>query len=248
MLAGPFPGTLLQTPHPARIFTAVYGNFRGLGVSSENRAGFFGIGLNKHVAFNVEQAEERLIQQAAQGERAAQRVLFERYRDVAYRVAVRITGRNADAMDVVQDSFVKAFDKLDSYEGTAEFKTWLLRIVSNRALDLLRARKVRLALSLDQPDSDGQKRIVAVEHDETSPAAGIERQELVDRIQAAVEKLPVEQKTVFAMYASDEMTYGQIAEVLGIPLGTVMSRLYHARRKLHTLLADLDPSQREGSK
>ncbi len=201
--------------------------------------------MNKHLASNVEQAERQLVQQAARGEQSAQRVLFERYRDVAYRVAVRITGRNADAMDVVQDSFVKAFDKLDSYEGNAEFKTWLLRIVSNRALDLLRARKVRLALSLDLPDDDGQRKVVAVEQDETSPAAGLERQELVDRIQAAVEKLPVDQKTVFAMYASDEMTYGQIAEVLGIPLGTVMSRLYHARRKLHMLLADLNPDQRE---
>ena len=187
------------------------------------------------------------MQQAATGDQTAQRVLFERYREVAYRVAFRITGRNADALDVVQDSFVKAFARLDSYQGSANFKAWLLRIVSNRALDLLRSRKVRLSLSLDQPDEDG-RRTTLPDADQPSPSAGLEGQEQLDRIQAAIERLPIDQKTVFAMYASDDMTYGQIAEALGIPIGTVMSRLYHARRKLHQYLGDLNPDQREVSK
>lgn len=186
-------------------------------------------------------AEGALIARAARGARDAQRVLFERYREAAYRAALRITGRHEDALDVVQDAFIRAFERLSEFTGDARFKTWLLRIAANRALDVLRARKVRLATPLEARSDDGPRLSLADAHPANRPAAGLERQELAARLQAAIETLPLEQRTVFALYASGDLTYGDIAEVLGIPVGTVMSRLYHGRRRLAQLLPDLAP-------
>jgi RNA polymerase sigma-70 factor (ECF subfamily) len=196
--------------------------------------------LNSVDPSNVDSSELHLVEQAARGEREARRELFERHRDAAFSVAVRITGRREDALDVVQDSFIKAFERLGDFQQAAGFRTWLLRIVTNRALDLLRARKVRLAVSFDTGDDEPRLEPPGSSRTE-QPGADLERRELADRLQAAVESLPPEQRAVFALYATGEMTYGQIAEAVGIPIGTVMSRLYHARRRLHQLLEDLAP-------
>jgi len=194
---------------------------------------------------NVDSSELRLVESAAAGDREARRGLFELHRDVAYRVALRITGRNEDAMDVVQESFIKAFDGLAGFQRDAGFRTWLLRIVSNRSLDLLRARRVRLARSIES-GSDDDRGGFELPAAEDSVSAGLERSELAERLKRAVDSLPADQRSVFAMYSSGDMTYGEIAEALGIPIGTVMSRLYHARRRLHEVLADLAPPGAKG--
>lgn len=183
----------------------------------------------------------RLVEAAAGGERDAWRDLFERHRGAAYQVALRITGRNEDALDVVQDSFIKAFERLADFQRESGFKTWLLRIITNRALDLLRSRKVRLAVPLDRDDEESSPQPAANEEFER-PGRQLEQRELADRLHGALEALPPEQRAVIALYGAGDMTYGQIAEVLGIPAGTVMSRLYHARRRLKETLADLAPA------
>ncbi|MCK4343082.1 MAG: sigma-70 family RNA polymerase sigma factor [Phycisphaerae bacterium] len=188
----------------------------------------------------VEQLEFRLVDLAATGDREARRELFERHRAAAYRVALRITRREEDALDVVQDSFIRAFDRLADFQRESGFKTWLLRIVSNKALDLLRARKVRLAISLNRGDETPGLELPAADAGHR-PGRQLERRELAERLHQALAALSAEQRAVFALYAGGDMTYGEIAEVLGIPIGTVMSRLYHARRRLHELLPDLAP-------
>jgi RNA polymerase sigma-70 factor (ECF subfamily) len=190
--------------------------------------------------FGVDTAEVALVDAAAAGDRDARRALFERYREPAYQVAFRVTGRIEDALDVVQDSFIAAFEKLERFERAAGFKTWLLRIVTNRALDLLRARKVRLAAPLNSDEGDPQPVTGAGGFSGTlTPLASLEQQELAERLRLAIETLPPEQRATFALYAMGDMTYGQIADVLGVPVGTVMSRLFHARRRLKEMLPDL---------
>jgi len=190
---------------------------------------------------NVDNPELRLVESAADGDREARRELFELHREAAYRAAMRITGRHEDALDVVQDAFIKAFERLGDFQRGSSFKTWLLRIATNRALDLLRSRKVRIAAPLDGGD---ESRIELPAGDKApAPGAAMERRELADRLQQAVDSLPPDQKTVFALYAGGDMTYGQIAEAVGAPVGTVMSRLYHARRRLHDMLPDLAPRE-----
>ena len=180
--------------------------------------------------------EGRLVAAAGRGDLPAQRELFERYRTVAYRVAHRITRREADALDVVQDAFIKAFERLANFKGDSRFKTWLLRIVTNRALDIVRQRKVRLAVSLSGGDDASID--PPAERGVVSPSERLEREELAVRAKAALDRLPPDQRAVLALYATGEMTYGEIAEVLDIPPGTVMSRLYHARRKMQEMLSE----------
>jgi RNA polymerase sigma-70 factor (ECF subfamily) len=187
---------------------------------------------------NVEPSEQDQVAAAARGDRAAQRRLFEQHRDAAYRVAFRITGRDEDALDAVQDAFIKAFDGLSGYQGEASFKTWLLRIVSNRSLDLLRARKVRLAVAIDR-DEDEQGPELADGGREPRPGENLEREDLARRLNRAIELLPPDQRAVFALFANGDMTYAEIAETVGIPIGTVMSRLFHARKRLQESLKDL---------
>lgn len=192
----------------------------------------------------VEPVERSIVRRAAAGDRDARRTLFEEHRDAAYQVALRVTGRHDDALDVVQDAFIRAFERLGEFQAGSTFRTWLLRIVTNRGLDVLRARKVRVAVSLDAGGSEDSEERVEPASREGNRAAGaaVEQAELSERLQRAIESLPPEQRAVFALFALDELTYGEIAECVGVPIGTVMSRIYHARRKLHEVLKDLAPA------
>lgn len=200
--------------------------------------------MNSPAPSNVDPSEMRLVDLAAAGDRSARETLFERYREAAYAVAFRLTGRHADALDVVQDAFIKAFERLAEFQRESGFKTWLLRIASNRSLDLLRSRRVRRAASLDRDDDDaGGPEPVAPDDVELTPGAELEQREMAELVQKAVDRLPPDQKAVFSMYAAGEMTYGDIAAALGVPVGTVMSRLFHARKKLQEMLRSVESNE-----
>jgi RNA polymerase sigma-70 factor (ECF subfamily) len=202
-------------------------------------------GLNKPQRQSVHSNELALVRRAAAGEGEARRELFERHRDAAYQVAFRVTGRHEDALDVVQDAFIKAFERLGEFQADSAFRTWLLRIVTNRGLDLLRARKVRLAVSLDAGrDDENEERLDPISREgDRSAGVDLEQTELSERLNRAIETLPPEQRAVFALFALGELTYAEISETVGAPIGTVMSRLFHARRKLHEALRDLAPQR-----
>lgn len=185
---------------------------------------------------DVQQAELRLLLRARQGEHDAFRELFEQFRDVVYRVARRITGHHEDALDVMQDSFVKAFGSLDALQDDARFRPWLLSIAHNHALDRLRSRRVRVAQSLDNP---GTLHEVADRRDD-HPEQALGSSELLERFEQALESLPPGQRGVMALYVQGELTYGEIAEIVGIPIGTVMSRIHHARLRIKAQLAGAD--------
>ncbi len=181
-------------------------------------------------------SDECLLARLAGGERQALEELFARYRSIAYRVAYRLLGHEADALDAVQDGFVKALTHLDSFQGRSSFKTWLLRVVSNAALDLGRQRGRREMLSLDAAparDSENSQPVVCED-----PAQGLERADLRRLLNEALSKLPEAQRQTFVLHADAELSYREVAEVLGISIGTVMSRLYYARQKLRAYLAE----------
>src|SRR5215472_7662350 len=117
-------------------------------------------------------SDEQLLACHAAGERQALEELFRRYRQVAYRVAYRFLGQEADALDAVQEGFVKALTHLHNFQGRSAFKTWLLRVVSNAALDLGRQRGRREALRLHAPAADREGTSAAAD-----PAFGLEREE-----------------------------------------------------------------------
>jgi RNA polymerase sigma-70 factor, ECF subfamily len=174
-----------------------------------------------------------LLARHAAGDREALEELFQRYRGVAYRVAYRLLGQEADALDAVQDGFVKALTHLAAFEGRSSFKTWLLRVVSNAALDLGRQRARREIRSLDglaagDPDSP-------LTFDD--PTQGLERADQRKFIREALLSLSEAQRQTFILHADGGLSYREVAEALRISIGTVMSRLFYARQKLRAYLA-----------
>lgn len=179
-------------------------------------------------------SDEQLLANAASGCPLALEELFRRYRSVAYRVAYRLLGNEADALDAVQEAFVKALTHLPSFQGRSSFKTWLLRVVSNASMDLGRARGRREALSMDALGSRHREELEPVVQSESSRE--MERADLHLKLRQALNQLPAAQRQTFVLHAEAELSYREVAEVLGISIGTVMSRLYYARQKLRTIL------------
>jgi RNA polymerase sigma-70 factor (ECF subfamily) len=178
--------------------------------------------------------DEALLTRAVKGDREALEELFRRYRLVAYRVAYRLLGNEADALDAVQDGFVKALTHLPGFQGRSTFKTWLLRVVSNASLDLGRQRGRRETVPLDafgQREREGIEPITLPD-----PAVGLQREDLRHKLQEALAQLPDAQRRTFVLHAEAELSYREVADVLGISIGTVMSRLYYARQKLRAYL------------
>jgi RNA polymerase sigma-70 factor (ECF subfamily) len=178
--------------------------------------------------------DDLLLARWQRGDRDALEELFRRYRQVAYRVAHRLLGNEADALDAVQEAFVKALTHLPGFEGRSSFKTWLLRVVSNAALDFGRQRGRREALRMDllgPQQREGVEPLILLE-----PGRDLERIDLRNRLQGALAQLPPAQRQTFVLHAEAELSYREVAEILGISIGTVMSRLYYARQKLKVIL------------
>jgi RNA polymerase sigma-70 factor (ECF subfamily) len=160
--------------------------------------------------------------------------LFSRHRSLAYRVAYRLLGNEADALDAVQDGFVKALVNLESFRGKSTFKTWLLRVVTNAALDLGRQRGRREALPVEHVVGDDLD--AGAPSSWHNPAERLERADLRQLLDKALAALPEAQRQTFVLHAEAELSYRDTADVLGISIGTVMSRLYYARQKLRGFL------------
>ena len=177
-------------------------------------------------------SDEALLDRFASGDRAALEELFCRYRGAAYRVAHRLLGNEADALDAVQDGFVKVLAKLSGFEQRSSFKTWLLRVISNAALDLGRQRGRRDAFASATESTNGQARSLVWE----DPTFGLEQADLRRLLDEALATLPDSQRQAFILHVDAELSYREVADTLGISIGTVMSRLYYARQKLRAFL------------
>lgn len=181
-------------------------------------------------------SDDALLARHRAGDAAALNALFLRHRDAAYRVAYRLLSHKEDALDAVQDGFVKAMQHIGRFEQRSSFKTWLMRVVSNAALDFGRARRRRDQLKLA---AGGQ---AAPEPPGHEPQVVLEGAELRERLDGALGQLPEQQRRTFVLHMDGGMSYREVAETLEISLGTVMSRLFYARQKLKALLADRVPT------
>lgn len=189
----------------------------------------------QHAAASVVMTpDETLIERARDGDAPAREELFRRHFDVSYRVAHRLLGHDQDALDAVQDGFLKALRRLDDFDGRSGFRTWLLRVVTNAALDLGRRKRRRPVLSLD--DSPAELAIT----DGEDPARGLHGQDLRAVLNAAMDRLSPRIKATFVLFAEAGLSYREIADAQNVPIGTVMSRLNYARRKLQSYLGDAD--------
>ncbi len=172
--------------------------------------------------------EADLVARTLAGERAAFGVLVERYAPQARRVARAVLGDPDEADDAAQDGFLSALVKLGQYDSRRPFGPWLMRIVANAATDRRRRRQVRRVESLDPGLVGGGPR----------PDTEAVRSELGERLRAALAELPPRRRTAVVLFDVEGYSHGEIAEMLGIPEGTVRSEVFHARRRLRALLAD----------
>lgn len=180
-------------------------------------------------------SDDELLGRFAAGQSAALDELFRRYRQAAYRVAFRLLGNEADALDAVQEGFVKALTHLNGFQGRSSFKTWLLRVVSNAALDLGRARGRRETVSLDTSTAaDVNERLLSADES----GLGLERADLRRLLDQALSTLSDVQRQTFVLYADAGLSYREVAEATSTSIGTVMSRLYYARQKLRAFLGE----------
>ena len=185
--------------------------------------------------------DEWLVDRARAGDQAACAELFRRHRNDAYRLAYRQLGNEHDALDVVQESMIKAFGALADFDGRSGFRTWLMRIVVNTALDWGRRRNRRATLPIG--DGTGGPAEIPEPADDVDPALGLHREDLRRALDRALDRLTPALRSTFVLFAESGLSYKEIAEALGIPIGTVMSRIHSAREKLQ---ADLDRDRLNG--
>jgi RNA polymerase sigma-70 factor (ECF subfamily) len=181
-------------------------------------------------------ADDRtLVEQAARGDREAFGALVQRHQDRIFHLAYQVVRNREDALDVAQEAFVKAFASLPSFKGEASFTTWMHRIVVNLAIDCLRRRRRgdptayddRLAL----PEDAGQH--LAASDD---PETALETRQVRSLLGRGIEALPPAHRAVLILREIEGLSYDEIARAVGCSLGTVMSRLFYARRKLQKVL------------
>ena len=183
--------------------------------------------------------DDALVKAARQGELGAFEELVFRHRDQIYARAFSMTRHEQDAVDLSQEAWIKGWQRLAQFHGEASFTTWMTRIVINLCLDHLRKQKRHRADSIEELDEESggverQMPVVIV-----NPTAGLERAELRKKIDTALSQLSSEHRTVLVLHEFEDMEYKTIAKTVGCSMGTVMSRLFYARRKLAALLVDM---------
>lgn len=174
-------------------------------------------------------ADEELIEAALKGDSAAFGSLVRKYQDRLYNTMLHVVGSPDDARDVVQDAFVKAFLKLETFRRSSAFYTWLYRIAFNTAISGQRRRRPQ---SLDERRDCGQEPLDTG----SAPSERLEQEELAGQVRAALETLSDEHRTVVVLRDVDGRGYDEIAEILEVPVGTVRSRLHRARMQLREQL------------
>ena len=149
------------------------------------------------------------------------------YQDMVYSTAVRLIGNETQAEDIAQDVFIKAWEALPTWRPDAQFHTWVYRIASNAALDVLRRRKVVQFVPLDD-EYDAPT-------DQPGPEAQLQVRQGLRRLDAALARLPLEQREIVLLREVEGLSYDELATTLGIDEGTVKSRLSRARAALAAL-------------
>jgi RNA polymerase sigma-70 factor (ECF subfamily) len=182
-------------------------------------------------------SDEELIERIRQGEREAYQVLVEKYQQRMYAVAYGLLGNREDALDTVQEAFVKAYRSLAKFKGESSLYTWLYRITVNAAIDLERKAGRREEVEFrDEIEPDEEKGEYPAAPLSESPAERLMRKELGGLIDDAIQKLPSEQRTAIVLREIEGLSYKEIAGIMKCSEGTVMSRLHYGRKKLQELL------------
>jgi RNA polymerase sigma-70 factor (ECF subfamily) len=182
-----------------------------------------------------------LVTRAKAGEKEAFRALVVRHQRKVYAVALGIVKDPDTAWDVAQEAFVRVHGHLADFKGDSAFSTWLYRIATHLAIDSVRRERTSQKDDVDEVNegllSDGAEGILATNLG-NDPRQNALRRELAGKIQEALATLPEKHRTILVLREVEGLSYEELAERLGIHKGTVMSRLFHARKKMQAALRD----------
>ena len=187
-------------------------------------------------------SELDLVRRCQAGDTEAFDELVSRYRTRVFSMIYNMVHTEQDAWDLAQDSFFKAWKSIQRFRGQSSFYTWIYRIVMNVTIDWLRKKHVKGA-GIEFDDAirlrDVNPASKTVPKTAALPFEMMQRSEIRDRIEKAIAQLSPEHRAVILMKEIEDMQYNEIAEALGCSIGTVMSRLFYARKKLQNLLRDV---------
>lgn len=184
--------------------------------------------------------DRALIERAAKGDARAFRELVGRHQRKAHAVAYGIVRNAEDAREVTQDAFMRVYRHLNDFEGQASFSTWLYRIVFNLSIDLIRRRSPNKSVEIDdRMELEGAPHELLPYRGDRDPFVSLDRARIVDAVQKCLDQLPPYHRTIIVLREVEGLSYEEIAETMEVPKGTVMSRLFHARRKMQRLLHEL---------
>lgn len=184
-----------------------------------------------------------LVERAARGDSIAFSELVTRHYRRAVRVSFGLMKNRQDAEDVVQDAFARVYKRLGTFEGDSSFYTWLYRIVVNQSIDALRRRRREKRVELDSEDTRAAEREgvqMWPRFEPSDPGESAERRELGAKLQRALDGLQEIHQAVILLRELEGFTYEEIAQTLGIRKGTVMSRLFHARKAMQRSLGAIN--------
>lgn len=192
-----------------------------------------------------EDADDRaLVERAKRGDHDAFRVIYERYRRRAYALALGVVKNPDAALDVVQEAFLRAHRHIDGFEGSASVYTWLYRIVMNAGIDHLRkhgrSKNVEYDDAVAHLESEAPADAAALVPQlvRGNPAKEIARREIREKIDEALEQLSPNHRAVLIMRELDGLSYEEMAKVMKCSKGTIMSRLFHARKNMQRILGE----------
>jgi RNA polymerase sigma-70 factor (ECF subfamily) len=196
---------------------------------------------------NGGQDDHSLVAACRAGQTEAFGVLVQRYQDRLYPTILRLVGSPEDAQDTLQDSFVRAFEKLDQFQGESTFYTWVYRIAVNLALSDHRKRRKRRRARLEAVRTRCMSEDAPDESREADPSFTLERAERESLVISALDSLAPDQRVVVVLKDFDGRRYEEISDLLNIPVGTVRSRLHRARCELRDRLRFLLEESQSGS-
>ena len=190
---------------------------------------------------NQREEDAALVARAKRGDREAFRSLVERHERKAYAVALGMVKNPDDARDIVQEAFLKVWKSLGAFEGQSAFYTWLYRIVANLCIDHLRKGKSQVEYDdqrVHEEDQVAGDENILPQTAGLHPGRALESKELGAAIERALEELSPNHRAVLLMREVEGLSYREMADAMKVSEGTIMSRLFHARKKMQSALAE----------
>jgi len=193
-----------------------------------------------------QQSDEALMGRVARGGQDAFEILLDRYGDAVVTFCYAFLRNREAAEDIGQETFLRVYRNAARYKPLAKFTTWLYRIAANLCINELKKGKLRRAMSLDEPagsDSDGTRIVERIASDARQPLSEAELREAHQLVEKAIEHLPEDQRATIVLVEHHNLSYREIADVLGVTVSAIKMRVKRARETLREMLRLLEPRQ-----